>query len=191
MDYIEKFSAFEAKKKEEKKKESYDYGCMMIYFNFEEMKSLHNQIDPDDIYIDEDDDSYGLEKEPHVTLLYGLHSDEINDEDVMKAVEKKDIEKLVLHNISSFSNEKYDVLKFDVKGEGLKEANKALKKFPYTSDFPRYHPHSTIAYLKPGKAKKYIEMWKDEEHEVYPRYLVYSKPAEKEGEKKPKVKEKF
>ena len=126
-----------------------------------------------------------------VTLLHGLHSDEINDEDVMKAVEKKDIKKLVLHNISSFNNEKFDVLKFDMKGEGLRAANKALKKFPYTSDFPRYHPHSTIAYLKPGKAKKYIEMWKDEEHKVYPQYLVYSKPAEKEGEKKPKVKEKF
>jgi hypothetical protein len=30
-----------------------------------------------------------------------------------------------------------------------------LKKFPFTSDYPDYHPHITLAFVKPGKGKKY------------------------------------
>ena len=87
-----------------------------------------------------------------------------------------------LHNVSKFDNPKYDVLKFDVGyatkgGAFLSKANDALKAYPYTSDFPDYHPHSTIAYLKKGSADKYISNLKDKEYNLTPEYAIYSVPS--------------
>ena len=172
-------------KKEEKKPE-FEYGCVMVYFKFPEMKEFHSKIDKDDLLEDEKT----LETEPHVTLFYGLHSDEIEDDEVMNAVDKSLIQNLKLCNISAFKNEERDVLKFDVKGEGLTENNENLKKFPYTSDYLDYHPHATIAYLKPGTADKYIKMFKDQEFNIEPSTLVYSKPDDEKTHKN-KIKQQF
>ena len=58
--------------------------------------------------------------------------------------------------ISSFNNEEFDVLKWDVESEDLNLYNKIVTlMFPFTSKFPDYHAHCTIAYLNPGTAKKY------------------------------------
>jgi 2'-5' RNA ligase len=166
-------------KKEEKKEQKYDYGCAMLYLDFPQMESLHEQIDPEDIYTEEGERSYGLEKEPHVTLLYGLH-EEVDGETVKKICLEHQYESLVLENVSCFENEKFDVLKFDVNGESLHECNKKLSELPHTTDYPDYHPHATIGYLKPGTGKKYIQAMKDQSHEVAPHSVVYSMPS---GEK--------
>ena len=50
----------------------YEYGCVMLYFDFNESQ-LTGIIDDKDIY-DDGSGKYGKETEPHVTLLYGLHS---------------------------------------------------------------------------------------------------------------------
>lgn len=163
----------ESKKSESKEKEKkYDYGCSMLYFDFPHMSILHGKIDKDDIFTD---DGLGLETEPHVTLLYGLHSDEIKDQDVLD-ISSKGIESIGLHNPSVFENEKFDVLKLDVEGKFLHRINKELSKLPNTNKFPDYHPHCTIAYLKPGKGKKYAEQFENRVHEVFPTKVVYSKP---------------
>lgn len=158
--------------------QTYDYGCSMLYFEFPEMEKIHAMIDPEHVYVNDDDSTFGLEKEPHVTLLYGLHSDEISDDDVI-AHSKDDHENVTLHNPSLFENEKYDVLKFDAKGESLHAANKRLVKFPHTTNFPDYHPHCTIAYLKSGKGKEVLKVLKeklDPEYGVECKEIVYSKP---------------
>ena len=67
------------------------------------------------------------------------------------------------------------MLKFDVEGPELAETNKELKEFPYTSDYPDYHPHLTIGYLKPGTGKKYADQLKGEKYWLTPKYAVYSK----------------
>lgn len=158
-----------------KQKQSYDYGCVMLYFNFPEIKNIHERINSNDLYEEESDNSYGIEHEPHTTLLYGLH-DNVSLEDVKKAIDNITFSTCIIKNPSLFENEKYDVFKFDVSGEGLKQANEKLKNYPYTSDFPNYHPHLTIAYLKPGEGKKYEKMFKDLEYELVPEFAVYSKP---------------
>lgn len=158
-------------------KGKFDYGCVMLYFDFPELKDMQKQIDPEDLYKPEKEDtrSYGVETEPHCTLLYGLHDDVTLDQ-VKGTLQDFTFTPLKLHNISTFDNPKYDVLKFDVKGPNLKEANKALKEFPFTSDFPDYHAHSTIAYLNKGEGKKYIGMFKGKEYTATPSYAVYSMP---------------
>lgn len=56
-----------------KKEKKYEYGCVMLYFDFPSMFKIQDIINPKDIYEEEDDNTYGLEKHPHTTLLYGLH----------------------------------------------------------------------------------------------------------------------
>lgn len=159
-------------------KATYEYGCAMLYFSFDKLKELQSKISEDDLYTGSDDENsrYGLEDEPHVTLLYGLHS-EVTDDDVFNTVFdfKDNINDLELINVSKFDNPKYDVLKFDVKSQILKDINKALTKLPHTTDFPDYHAHSTIAYLKKGMSNKYIELFKDNSYKVKPLKIVYSK----------------
>lgn len=160
-------------KKEEKKEQKYKYGCAMLELDFPQMESLHEQIDSEDVYVEEGDSSYGLEKNPHVTLLYGLHED-VEGDVVKKICMGHQYESIVLENVSCFENEKFEVLKFDVSGESLHECNKKLSQLPHTTDYPDYHPHVTIGYLKPGTGKKYVDKMKDQIHEVVPRTVVYS-----------------
>lgn len=152
----------------------HDYGCVMLYFDFPEMKEIQNIINSDDIYEDETDDSFGLETEPHVTLLFGLH-DGVSTENVKKSLRFIEFGTCIASNLSIFENDEYDVLKYDVSGEGLIEANNQLKKYPYTSDFPEYHPHMTIAYLKPATGKKYTKQLKNSSFKLTPKHGVYSK----------------
>ena len=156
----------------------YDYGCVMLEFTFTELPKLHELISEEDIRYDEADDSFGLEDEPHTTLLYGLH-EEVTLEDVKKVLEQFTFYTVKVHNPSLFENEGFDVLKFEVVGDSLHEVNAKLKEFPHTSRFPEYHPHLTIGYLKPGKGKKYVEMIKeqfDSEFWLAPQHATFSHP---------------
>jgi 2'-5' RNA ligase len=158
----------------EKEDKKHEYNCVMLYFEFPLMKEIHSKIKEEDIYTDPDDDSFGLEDEPHITLLFGLHEN-VSTEDVKKVVEKFSFSKCKIHNPSLFTPKEYDVFKFDVEGENLHECNDALKEYPYTSDFPNYHPHLTIGYLKSGKGEKYVNMLKGKEYDLIPTSVVYSK----------------
>lgn len=156
---------------------TYDYGCAMIYFSFPEISKIHNMIDTNDIYTEDGDNTYGLEDEPHTTLLYGLHK-EVGTNDVENITDKYTYYTCKIYNPSLFENEKYDVLKFDVSGDNLKETNSDLTKLPHTTDYPNYHPHLTIGYLKSGMGKKYVEMINKSTSEFFlaPQYVIYSKP---------------
>lgn len=164
----------------EKKGDSHDYGCAMLFFKIPKKKwnELQSMIDDDDIYTVEGDRSYGREDEPHVTLLYGLHAT-IPDEKVEEISKKMEIVELNLKKISIFENEKFDVVKFDIIGDSkkkLSKMNSEYAKLPHTTDYPDYHPHSTIAYVKAGTGKKYIKTLSDDEAiTVKPTEIVYSK----------------
>lgn len=151
----------------------HEYGCAMLFFDFPDMVDIHDIIDSNDVY-EEDGEDYGLETEPHTTLLFGLHEG-IPTSDIESVLKDFTFEDCIAHNASIFENEKYDVLKFDVKGKNLKEANDKLKEFPYTSDYPEYHPHMTIAYITPGNGEKYCKILKDRKYSLSPKYAVYSK----------------
>jgi hypothetical protein len=158
----------------EKSGDSYSSGCVMLYFDFPEMGKIHAGIDSADLYEEDGDRTFGLEDEPHVTLLYGLKNT-VTPEQINEVLEDFTFGPCTLHNASLFEND-YDVLKFDVKGNNLHEANEALRELPYENDFPDYHPHCTIGYLKKGAGKKYCDKMKGQEHKLIPTHIVFSQP---------------
>jgi hypothetical protein len=160
----------------EENKPKYEFGCAMLYFTFPEMRYIHGMNDPNDIYTEEEDGSFGLETEPHTTLLFGLH-DDVSLDDVKNVINKREYKPCKVFNPSLFENEKYDVLKFDVEGENLHDTNGDLKEFPHTTSYPDYHPHLTVAYLKPGTGKKYLRKMTGLNYKLTPEYAVYSQPS--------------
>ena len=152
---------------------SYQYGCVMLYLDFDETL-LTSTITNSDLY-DDDSGHYGIEDAPHVTLLYGLHTN-IPDGVVSQIINQISFGDIKLTNPSIFSgNEEYDVLKFDASGDGLVRVNELLKKLPHSNDYPEYHPHMTVAYLKKGKWQQYTNKFRDMFFEVSARFVIYSK----------------
>lgn len=158
------------------KKSTYKYGCVMLELNFPDIKQIHSKIKKEDLYKEPDNDKFGLEKETHITLLYGLH-DEVSLKDISGVLDSFEFpEEIKIHNVSLFENEKYDVLKFDVDCKLLHSVNKKLCKFPYTNEYPDYQPHLTIAYLKSGKGKDYVKLFKNKKFYLTPKKCTYSQP---------------
>ena len=58
----------------------YEYGCVMVDYNFENWSNLLDSIHQEDIYKVEGK-NYGLQPRPHLTLLYGIH-DVVTDEQI-------------------------------------------------------------------------------------------------------------
>jgi 2'-5' RNA ligase len=156
-----------------------EYGCLMIDLEADagDWKKMLDLIDGKDLYLPKGETGYGKEPEPHVTVLYGFHTD-VEDKDIEKKVQSIGTKpKVSIGSVSSFTNKDFDVLKFDVESEDLHRLNKKFKSFPHTSGFPDYHPHCTIAYLKKGMADKYIKKFNksDVKIKVEPKDFVYSK----------------
>jgi len=134
-------------------------------------------IDPKDLYEEEGED-YGYNDTPHITILFGIHEDEI-DPDVIMEIIKKYMKPVIsmVREISIFESDdkKYDVVKYDI------PVTKRLKKyynlfkdnFSNTQTFNEYRPHVTLAYVKKGRGKKYAKKL-DEPFEVKFHKGVYS-----------------
>lgn len=163
----------------EKSTDTYSKGCVMLYFNFPDIKKIHEIISKEDLYEKDDDRTFGLEDEPHITLLYGLENT-VTTNEVKSIIDNVSFGPCKLHNASLFENE-YDVLKFDVgyvnKGDSfLHKCNTSLSTLPYQNDYPKYHPHMTIAYLKKGLGKKYVDMLNQNEYILSPTHGIFSQP---------------
>ena len=160
-----------------KKTHKNEYGCVMVYLDVDkkEWDNMLDLIDKDDLYEPEDDDSYGKETEPHVTALFGLHGD-ISDKDIETKIKNIKEPKLSFTGISAFKNDKFEVVKFDVESKDMNKLNKNLSELPHTNSFKNYHPHCTIAYLKPNMTDKYVKKLKGKiNFDMLPSHIIYSK----------------
>jgi hypothetical protein len=99
------------------------------------------------------------ECEAHITVLYGLESDDVAA--VQEAVTDFGPVQVTLGKTSCFPASEGghgDVLKIDVESPDLHRLHDLIKKQPHTSNYPNYVPHLTIAYLWPGEGMKYAGM---------------------------------
>ncbi|MEM9354576.1 MAG: LPD38 domain-containing protein [Pseudomonadota bacterium] len=101
----------------------------------------------------------GRETEPHVTVKYGLDTNDVQQ--VRDALSGEQPVEVTLGKTSVFeadasNQDRGDVVKVEVQGEGLHRLNKKLADaIPNQDQFPEYKPHVTLAYVKPGLGKKY------------------------------------
>jgi len=130
-------------------KEGKNYAELALYFP--EMQQLQKLIDPEDL------SPKGFETDPHITLLYGF-DDSVVPEDVQKILDRVKISSLKTDKISYFADfGSGEPLKFDIIDPEIMNLNKLLQALPHPSTTHEYRPHVTIAYLKEGRAKKYVE----------------------------------
>ena len=135
-----------------------EYAFLMVDYETPSfIKDLQKKIPSRELYTEENNEDYGLEKQSHVTLVPCLDND--IDIDKMKSYLKPINEyDIVLTDISKFECEKFDVLKCAVKSKALKDTNKEIvDKFETHSEYKDYNPHMTIAYMKKGMADKYLK----------------------------------
>ncbi len=166
----------------EVKSPRFEYGCLMAFFNIPLWERIISVVDKEDIY--EGEGGFGLERDPHVTVLFGFHDDKVDPKQLKADVETMMAERALtfqLGEASIFDNPLYDVLKFDiVDSSGMLAALNAevSKRYENTNTYPDYHPHATIAYVKKGKGKGYADMINRSElrFDIIPDKMVYSKP---------------
>ena len=156
------------------KQTTYDYGCVMLHFTFWELSTLQSHITPQHIYTMSGNNRFGLERKPHITLLYGLHGN-VTENDVSEKLDKFNYSACKLNNVSLF-RKKYDVLKFDVSGSGIVDGNAALTTLPHITEHDVFNPHLTVAYLAKGEGDRYVNKLKKKNYILKPTYLEYTKP---------------
>jgi len=164
-----------------------EYGALMLFLDVPVWKKITSVIKKDDIY--EKDGEFGIETEPHVTILYGFHDSVTADEvfDLYKEnFDLKPIE-IGIEGISTFENQDFDVVKMDVESEILSKMNSVMRKLPNTTKYPKYHAHITLAYVKKGCGKNYVKKFEKNRMMVGDE-LVFS--IKKEKQKKLKLTEK-
>jgi hypothetical protein len=136
----------------------HDYSNTQVAVKGEAAKrisDLGNKIPDSELYTEPNDTSYGREQEPHVTVRYGLATDNPAD---IKPLSELPPMKAKLGKVSIFETDKYDVVKAEVISDALISANKKVGELVDLpgETFKDYQPHATIAYVKKGEGKKYI-----------------------------------
>jgi len=109
-------------------------------------------ISDEEIY---DKKGFGREVESHITLKYGLVTENLKM--VKELLKDEKIIKAKLGKIGYFSkNPLFDVCIIRIDSPDLHRINKIISDNLVTEDsFPVYQPHCTIAYMKKGEAHKY------------------------------------
>ena len=115
------------------------------------MLDFGDQIPEEDRYTEEADE--GLEKDIHVTVKYGLLTNDVND--IKGRMKNERGGEMYLGESSIFECDDYDVVKITVESDDLKRLHARLNELKHEDNFPDYKAHATIAYVKKGEGKKY------------------------------------
>jgi len=130
------------------------YSCVLAELNplmAKKVKEIIKLIDPEDLHEKTED-----EDEPHITVLYGLHTEVPEDaKEVLRGTEFPLDASVVCAEVFKPEGRDYDVLVLSANSPDIEELNDKLGKLPNTTDFEFYHPHITVAYLKRGRGDKY------------------------------------
>lgn len=129
-----------------------EYGCLMAIahptYGPHIVKFGKTVIPQQILYTKPDDDSYGYDNEPHVTVKYGFAPD-LSKHDLAAILKGIKPFNIILHALSQFNNPEFDVVKFDAESPVLRELRSRADIFPNEDKYPEYKPHMTLAYVQP------------------------------------------
>jgi len=105
-------------------------------------------IEDSKIFFDPHDPVYGREDEIHITVLYGLHTEQ--SELVRELLRNEPAFRVKLGAVSIFTtSSKFDVVKIEVISDALHHLNEKLSyNLASTVLYNKYQPHITIAYVE-------------------------------------------
>jgi SPP1 gp7 family putative phage head morphogenesis protein len=136
---------------------SHEYSCALFKLPGElafEVRKLGDRIPSEDLAAD------GKELDPHVTIKFGLHTNDVDE--VRQAVLGQAPVAIQLGKCSCFKAETYDVVKLEVESDALHALNKHVSEsLKCTDTHPTYQPHVTIAYVKSGLGPYYAKRLND------------------------------
>ena len=137
-------------------KVAYSYSCLMANLP----KPLANKVKeyaasiPDKFIFETNDGEMGRERNPHITIKYGLHTTDLKD--IMEVLDGQGPLRATVGRVTSFLTPKSIVLKISVQSQDLVVLNKKVcRQLDYTDTYPEYKPHITIAYLKKSDSSPY------------------------------------
>ena len=162
------------KQAQTKKVKQGDYSCLMALVPHDlaqEIVEWGVRTVPDDkLYLDEDG-KLGRELESHITIKYGLLTNDAKH--VRRSFNNEKPLKAKLGKVKHFQPPElpFDVLTVEVISEDLEKANKKVcDSFECAEGLisDEYHPHITVCYMKRDTAKEYIgsDVFKDKELEL-------------------------
>lgn len=96
----------------------------------------------------------GRENRPHITVKYGIHTDDV---EVIKGLPLPQATlQAKMGKVNLFEGKENDVLIVEINSPDLTKLNKLISNsIPVTDTHPVYKPHSTIAYIQKGSGSKY------------------------------------
>lgn len=132
----------------------YDYNSTQINLP-ENIRSfiqrwVHQNVPDKYIYTEKENDSYGIEEESHITILYGLEQG-VDPNKMEQDIQANAFQPIPfsLEEVGMFESEKYDVLKINVEGVHLRHLHDFIRKnYPNTYSYNSYNPHCTLCYTK-------------------------------------------
>lgn len=117
-----------------------------------------DRIPENEIFYNSEKLFFGREDNIHITILYGIHTNNFNL--ISEILNNQHVFTCNLGKTSLFTdNLKFDVLKIDVEAPELYKINSLLKnRLTVTSTHLEYIPHVTIAYLLKKKGNQYANV---------------------------------
>jgi hypothetical protein len=147
---------------------------------------------PEHVLYQPDSPKFGREYEAHCTVLFGFHDYPGLGEELLRKLplnlpELTRLGAVVATGCDVFANAECDVVKLNLKSVELTRLNAWCKaRYAYTSNYPDYLPHATLAYVQKGLGQAYRTP-NNLQLPLRVKSLVYSGP----GENRPKVSRAF
>ena len=139
----------------------------------ESVLAIGQRIDSEDLT------EKGVETDPHVTLCYGLTNPDPQAAS-QAIVGQSPFPFRLAGDLDAFldadTGDGYDVLFVPIENaERLREMNQRLRRIGCESTHG-FHPHATVAYVKPGMAAKYVDAVAGPGRQIGKGELVFSDP---------------
>lgn len=134
---------------------AFSYGCVMAYlpeFLAEQIRGYAATI-PMELMIRTEDAPTGIPAETHITVKYGLLTQDENE--VASVIIGNEPVVVRLGRVGIFHNEDEAVLKIAVESAGLRALHNRVCQLDHVNTYRDYRPHVTVAYLRKKEEDPY------------------------------------